>query len=591
MSIWRLLKIIASSHSIVSLVIVSTLLGCLTIWSNVGLMTVSAWLIAAAALQPAVSELSIAIVGVRFFGIARAVFRYMERWVTHDATFRMLTCIRVWLYKAVEPLAPAGLAGYRSGDLFTRMVADVETLKYFFLRVLYPPLVAILSLAGVVFFTLYIAAGLTGVIIALMIFFGLLGPAIISRWGGQAGKEAVAARAALNAALADTIQGMGDLAAFDRISGQMNKITALSERLASRQDKANQANVLAESAGFLGMNITMVVTVVLGIQLVRSGELPGVWLAALALAVQSAFEAVLPLPSVVYHLEESLAAARRLLEVADTQAAVTESREMAAVENLVPSIEVRNLAFSYQPQSKRVLNNVSFSLPPGRRLAIVGASGAGKSTLAGLVLKLWQYRQGEILLGGRSLNAIPAATVRDLVGYVGQDTYLFNASIGDNILLARPAAKPAELAAAVRAAELTDWLRTLPKNMDTMVGRNGLALSGGERQRIALARVLLKNSPILLLDEPTAALDAATAQKAMHNILQVMAGRTTMLITHHLAGLETMDEILVLDGGQVAERGTWDRLMAAKGIYYRMWSLQQNVLADGVSEAEFDRKT
>jgi len=547
--------------------------GWLTIASNIGLIATSAFLIASAALHPSVAELSVAIVGVRFFGVARAVFRYLERYISHDATFRLLSSVRVWFYNRLEPLAPARLAQWQSGELFGAIVGDVETLKDFYLRVLAPPVIALLVLAAMAVFLARFVPVLMYILAAVFLLVGVFLPVLVRTMNQGNAQQLVEARAQLKAYLVDSIAGMTELAAFDRSEQQMHTIAALNDRLIQLQGRVAASSGLTEALGSFVMNATVWAVLWLTIPLVQAGKLDGVYLAVLTLAVQSSFEAVLPLPMAVHYLAESMAAARRLFGIVDTGVGAVQPGQVTVLPDR-PDIIVEDLSFNYGTGC--VLNNISFALPAGRRIAIVGSSGAGKSTLIHLLLRFWNYEQGSIKIGGREYTGFSPEQVRTLFSVVAQQTHIFNTTIRDNILLAKPNASAEEVEQALRGAALSEFINSLPQGLDTMVGQNGKGLSGGQRQRIAIARAILKNAPVVLLDEPTVGLDAATEQQVMTAIESLMSGRTTILITHHLTGLESMDEILVLEEGTIAERGTLTELLAKRGLFYQMWRLQHD---------------
>lgn len=556
--------------------LLATALSFLTVASGVGLMATSAYLIAGAALHPPVLELMEAIVGVRFFGISRAVFRYLERYFAHDATFRVLSRLRVWFYTALEPLAPARLMAYRSGELVSRIVADVGTLEQFYLRVLAPPLVALLVLLAVFAFLAWFELRL-----ALTLLFFFLTAAVAVPLGVRAlsrgtGRRMVETRSALNTQMVDTIQGMTEIAAFNRAGQQQEQVKALSGKFMDLQGQVAGIRGLSAALTGLLMNLTMWSILLFAIPLVQQGKLDGVYLAMLALGALSSFEAVLPLPMVFQHLEESLAAARRLFTVTDAAPAIQELPGPSP-EPRSYDLRVNGLRFRYAPDEPRVLDGVNFVLPGGSRLAIVGPSGAGKSTLVNLFLRFWDYQEGSISLGGHELKAFSPNDLRRYISVVTQHTHLFNATVRENLLLAQPGAGEKELTRTAREAQIHEFIQSLPHGYDTYVGEKGYKLSGGQRQRLAIARALLKNAPVLLLDEATAGLDPVTELEVMESIHRLMEGRTTLVITHRLTGLERMDQILVFERGRIVERGRHRELLEQGGLYRSMWELQNLV--------------
>lgn len=569
----RLLNIIGSAWSAM---LVALIFGCLTIGSNIGLLATSAYLISSAALHPSITELSVAIVGVRFFGISRAVFRYLERYISHDATFRLLGTVRVWFYTKLEKLAPARLMQWQSGELLSTIVGDVETLKEFYLRVLAPPLIAILILIGTCLFLAHYSMNLVYLLIGAFFILGLLLPILIQFLQKNRAHELVATRSELRAQFVDSMTGIVELAAFGKTEQQAQILNRINQRFFTLQNYVSKLSGLTEALGLLIVNSTVWMILYLTIPLVQDGQMNGVYLAVIVLAAQSSFEAVLPLPLAIHYLAESIAAARRLFRIVDTEPAVSEVTGREDISH--GKIDVKNLSFSYSPQSRLVLDNISFSIDVGQRLAIVGPSGAGKSTLLHLFLRFWDYQQGSIRLGDHELKEYNAQQLRTIFGVVSQQTHLFNASIRDNIRLAKPDASEEQLNQAIEHAEMDAFLAGLPQGYDTMVGQNGYALSGGERQRIAIARALLKNAPILILDEPTVGLDALTEQLIMETIKKLMVGRTTIMITHRLTGLEMMDEIIVLESGRIVEQGQQSGLLAKQQLFYQLWHLQHDVL-------------
>jgi thiol reductant ABC exporter CydC subunit len=549
------------------------LLGFGTIASNVGLLATSAYIIALAALQPSIAELQIAIVGVRFFGIARGVLRYLERLVSHSAAFRLLAGLRLWFYQKLEPLAPARLIHYQSGDLLSRIVADIETLEQFFVRVIAPPMVAI-CIAILMWFLLgAFDVRLAGIIILFLTLAGVGTPVLLKHLSRGKGQQMVGLRAALNTALVDGIQGCADLIAFAQAKGHRAHISSLSRQYAQLQEHMGRLGGLSNAlSGFL-VNMATVTLLIVAIPLVNAGRINGVYLALLILAAMASFEAVLPLPATFQYLESQLAAAQRLYEIVDARPSVLDPGETSP-EPVDFSLTVRDLRFRYETDARPALDGISFHLDQGSQLAIVGPSGAGKSTLINVLLRFWDYENGHISLGGHELRDYRGEDLRRMIGVVSQHTHLFNDTIRGNLLLANPDASEHDLIQAASQAQIHAFIKKLPHGYDTWIGEAGVRLSGGERQRIAIARALLKNTPLLIYDEPTANLDALTEREVTRTLYGLMKGRTTLIITHRLVGLEMVKQLLVMREGRIIERGRHDDLIQAGGFYHRMWMLQ-----------------
>jgi ABC-type multidrug transport system fused ATPase/permease subunit len=313
---------------------------------------------------------------------------------------------------------------------------------------------------------------------------------------------------------------------------------------------------------------------------ITAGNLKGVMLGTFALMTLASFEAVMPLPLAAQMWNASREAARRLFDVVDAEPAVRETGEKRLVISAPNSLQVSSLSFSYPNQSIPALHNVSFTVRAGKSIAIVGPSGAGKSTIANLLLRFWDYEVGEITLGGKSLKALGQDEVRKRLALVSQNSYFFNTSIRENLRLARRSASQEEIEFAARAAQIHEFIVSLPKGYDTLIGEQGLRLSGGERQRLVIARALVKNAPILIFDEPTANLDPQTEKQVLDTLFETKKEKSSLLITHRLVGLENVDEILVMDNGQVVQRGTHQELLEQKGLYRRLWDLQNQILSD-----------
>ncbi|MCE9644658.1 MAG: thiol reductant ABC exporter subunit CydD [Chloroflexi bacterium] len=573
----RLLSFLEGNWGRVAL---SVLIGSATIGSSVALMGTSAWLISTAALHPSVADLGVSVVGVRFFGITRGIFRYLERLVSHDVTFRLLSRLRVWFYEKLEPLAPACLMEFRAGDLLARIIGDVETLENFYVRVVSPPLTAVV--VGI-FTSIFLGSFHPVLAPVFLIFFlslGLILPVIAQVISRRPAAQAITLRGDLHTRLVDGIQGMADLLAYNRSDESLGQIASIGSHYSDAQHRMARVTGIHAGLSTLLTNLGLWTILFLCIPNVTDGSLAGPMLASLTLLTFASFEAVTPLPLAAQMWNSSREAAKRLFEVVDTEPAV---KDRPSAVNLPVTmnddrLNIINLSFIYPGQSIPALKNISFNLQPERSIAIVGPSGAGKSTLASLFLRFWDYRSGEIRLGAESLKTLEQDEVRARIGLVSQNAYFFNTSVFENLRFARRRVTREQVEAAAQAARIHDFIMGLPKGYDTMIGEQGLRLSGGERQRLAIARAIIKDAPILILDEPTANLDALTEREVLETLFALMKRKTSLLITHRLAGMENMDEILVMDHGQIVERGKHADLIRQGGLYRRLWTYQNRIL-------------
>jgi ATP-binding cassette subfamily C protein CydC len=551
---------------------IAVLLGFATIASSVGLLAASAYIISRAALQPSIAELQVAIVGVRTFGITRGLFRYLERLVSHNVAFQLLARLRVWFYRRLEPLAPARTMHVQSGDLLSRIVADIETLEGFFIRVVSPPLIA-LCIGGLMWVLL--STFDTRLAWALLVFLILAG--ITPTWARHlsrgSGARMIQHRGELSAALVDSVQGCGDLLAYNSDGRQRARAAFLSERLTDAQFSLASTRGLSSALQDLAMNAAVVALLLIGIPLVGSGRVDGVYLALIVMAAMASFEAITPLQRTILEMDTFLSAARRLYEIVDGEPAVHDPPEASPTTH-DSTLVVRDLTFRYESEPGPALQSISFHLHQGEHLAIVGPSGAGKSSLVNLLLRFWEFERGEILLGGYDIRQYRQRDLWKVVGVVSQTSHLFNGTIRENLLMAMPAASERDLIQVARRARLYDFIQSLPGGFDTWIGEGGLRLSAGERQRLVIARTLLQDAPLLILDEPTANLDALTEIEIFESLLVLMERRSTLLITHRLIGLGDMDNILVLQDGQIIQRGRHEELAHQPGLYQDMWVQQ-----------------
>jgi thiol reductant ABC exporter CydC subunit len=558
-------------------VMLAVLLGVATVASNVGLLATAAYVISASALVAFLGSLVIPIYLVRLFGVFRAGARYAERLVSHDLTFKLLAHFRSWFYTRLEPLAPARLLRYRTGDLLSRIVGDVEELQNVYLRVVAP--VAVASVTSLLTFALLYSFGppLAFAALGFLLAAGIGVPLLVRRLVRGLGRKQLELRGELNARIVDCVQGAQDLLAFGGARDHERAIATLNRRLGRLQGRMAFITGLQDAVGDLLMNLAMLSVLVLAIPLVSGGEVRGVYLAFLVLVVLGSFEAVQPLGTAFQFLGRSVGAGERLFEIVDAEPEVKDPATPLPVPR-DHKLELDGVGFRYRDGDRFALEGVSLVLELGKRIAIVGPSGAGKSTLAGLVLRFWDPTEGKISIGGRDVRGYAQDDVRALIGVVPQDTHVFNDTLRANLLLARPEATDEDLRYVLARAQLDELVERLPRGLGSPLGEQGLKLSGGERQRLSVARALLKNTPLLVLDEPTANLDPATEREVLDAVYRSMQDRATLVITHRLVRMEQMDEILVLEKGRIVERGTHAELEARHGTYRRMIDIQRELL-------------
>jgi ATP-binding cassette, subfamily C, bacterial CydC len=558
-------------------VALAVLLGVATVVSNVGLLATAAYVISAAALVSFLGSLVIPVYLVRLFGVSRAGARYAERVVSHNLTFKLLADFRTWFYTRLEPLAPACLLRFRTGDLLSRIVRDVEELQNVYLRIVAPAAVA--SITSLLVFVLLYSFGpsLAFVTLGFLWATGVGVPLLVRALVRGLGRRQLELRGELNAKVVDGVQGAQDLLAFGREGDHERDIAALNRRLGNLQGEMAFITGLKDALGDLMMNLAMLSVLVLAIPLVSGGEVRGVYLAFLALVVLGSFEAVQPLGTAFQFLGRSVGAGERLFEIVDAEPEIVDPAEPRRLTGDY-KLEFDRVGFRYEPGGRHVLEDISFTLEPGRRVAVVGPTGVGKSTLAGLILRFWDPTSGGIYLGGCDLREYAQDDVRGLIGVLSQDTHVFNDTLRANLLLARPEASDEDLRKVLALAQLSDLVERLPGGLESQLGEQGLKLSGGERQRLSIARTLLKDAPLLVLDEPTANLDPVTERELLDDVYASMRDRATLVITHRLVRMEEMDEILVLQGGSIVERGTHRELEGRQGAYRRMFDVQREIL-------------
>ena len=559
---WRLLfSVLSPAKWSLVLALIFTFL---TVFMNVGLLTVSAWLLASAALQPGLTYLSLAIVGVRFFGVSRAVCRYFERYTSHRMAFQGLYGLRVWFYAHLEPLAPAILKRFGAGDMLGRIMGDIEVLQFFYLRTLIPPVAAIALTVLVAYGVSTIDSTLVTPIVLSSLVLGLVLPLVVYAHNKQSLTEIGPQQGEYKSLLSDTMDSLEDVISYGNEDLVYHRIQHMMHIVDTNKGVIERGMNLGNTLFLGGVQITVVIVAILAANAL-TGAWASVMVAVAAIGTQAWFEALQPMIAAVHHGAESKVATSRLMALANEPMPVVDPKAPKPF-NANRDITFTDVSFGYN-QDRCIYEHLRLGIKQGQSVAIVGASGSGKTTLFNMLERLYDYG-GSIHVGDVELKDISIDTWRNALGTITQDTYIFHASFEDNIRLARPDASATDLERAIDRASLRSVVDSLPVGLNTIVGSGGHGLSGGERQRVALARLFLRNPQIVLLDEPLEGLDQVT-RKALHrDLMEYVKDKTCLYITHQLEGLEQMDRILFMDKGQIIEDGTYEELIALRGHFY-----------------------
>ncbi|MEX1348092.1 MAG: cysteine/glutathione ABC transporter ATP-binding protein/permease CydC [Desulfobacterales bacterium] len=573
---WReLVPFIKQFRGHLKWMVLGTLSGLLAVASAVGLLALSGWFISAAAyagLTAITAQLFNFFhpgIGVRIFAIGRTLARYVERIVSHDATFRILQSLRSWFYRHLEPLAPSRLMNFRSGDILNRIVADIDALDNLYLRVFSPSVIALTMSVLVVGF-LWLFDPVISMVTALFLSMaGFWVPLMAMRLGEGCGHELAQHLSDLRIRVVEGLQGMPELLVFGAHNRHLDTVKQSSRALLKSQLRMSQILGLSQALMTLISGLAVLATLYLAVILVNRDVMDGPGMALVTLAVLASFEAVFPLPAAYQYLGRMREAGRRLLEIVDSKPEVIfPGRSVTRPRHF--GLRFENVCFRYNQKAGWALRDVEFQVHPGRRVAVIGETGSGKSTLIHLLVRFRDPDAGCIQIGSVDVRNFGESDLRRHISVVTQQPHMFNATLRENLLMAQPGAGEDELLDALSFAQLLNFVSALPDGLDTWIGEAAKLLSGGQARRVAVARAMLNNGPLWVLDEPTEGLDPVTEERMMAAIKAQTAGRSLLLITHRLIDLHWMDYIVMLDKGRVVAQGTHEELLRGNTRYASM---------------------
>ena len=536
--------------------------------AGVALLASSGYLISRAALTSQMTILIIMGACLKLFGLASALSRYAERLYSHRATFTMLSNLRTSFFEKLSPLAPGIFSQYRSGDLLARIVGDVESLQNFLLRVLYPPIVLLLVFLSTIFFSAYFSMGIAAVIAVGAFLTVIAVPAFFALRQRRINNAARASRAALSTESAELLYGFRDLKIHQRLGYKQQQLEDFSGYYGDQQRKEGLEENLSQSVNGLAALLASFFVLGLGAYFVAAGELDGLYLAMLVMISLGAFENVSPMAAFPAHFEENRKAASRLDEVAPAASSLQEKKQPP---QWPFDLTLEQVSFTYRGEERPALSNISLRLAAGTKTAIVGPSGSGKSTLLQLFMNILEPDEGAIRLGGRKLAELDQEKVWESMNAVLQENHFFFGTIKSNLLIANEAASDEQLEAALSQVQLDELALSMK------VGEKGQNLSGGQKQRLAIARAIIRRKPLWFLDEPVSSVDSVTAQAIYSELFSRAQDDSFIIVSHDLAALNQMDQIIVMDGGKIVESGTYDGLMQKKAYFYELKQIEKDV--------------
>ncbi|PQJ60794.1 cysteine/glutathione ABC transporter ATP-binding protein/permease CydC [Vibrio chagasii] len=547
------------------------LLAFATLSASIGLLTLSGWFISASA----VAGLTIAREtfnymlpggGVRGLAMSRTAGRWGERVVSHNATFKLLTDLRIFFFKKLAPLIPGRISNLRDADLLNRLVADVDAMDHVYLRLVSPVTVGVFGIFFLTLFLMWFDTSLGLILGSILLIMLLIWPVLFYKLGKRNGGELTQNKAELRVTTLDWIEGYSELTLFGAEERYRNAILETQQKLMANQFVNANLTGMASAALMLFNGLTLVLMLWLAADGV-GGNAPDPFIALMAFATMASFELLMPIAGAFQHLGQTLSSARRLNEVILSEPEVQFADEKLDI-NKSLDITFSNVTFNYPDSERSVLNAVDLTIPATNKVAIVGQTGSGKSTLIQLLTRYWDPKKGYISIAGIELTQWNESQLRESISVVSQRVDILNGSLRDNLLIAKPDANDEHLANILKDVGLEKLLEN--DGLDSWLGDGGRQLSGGEKRRVGIARAILHDAPILLLDEPTEGLDKQTEQSIMALFEKHFEGKTVIFITHRLIGLEAMDSIVLIEQGEIVEHGSHDTLLNEQGRYFQL---------------------
>ncbi|MFK3659950.1 cysteine/glutathione ABC transporter ATP-binding protein/permease CydC [Scandinavium sp. NPDC088450] len=545
-------------------------LAIVTLLASIGLLTLSGWFLSASAVVGFAGAYSfnymLPAAGVRGAAIIRTAGRYFERLVSHDATFRVLQHLRVFTFSKLLPLSPAGLARFRQGELLNRVVADVDTLDHLYLRVISPLIGALVVIVVVTFGLSFLDVTLALTLGGIMLLTLFVLPPLFYRAGKPTGESLTQLRGEYRQQLTSWLHGQAELTIFGASNRYREQMEQTELNWHEAQRRQSELTALSQAVMLLIGAAAIIAMLWMAAGGVGDNSQPGALIALFVFCALAAFEALAPVTGAFQHLGQVMASAVRVTELTSQSPEVTFPEAHSDVAEHI-SLTLKNVSFSYPQQAQPALNKINLQVNAGEHVAILGRTGCGKSTLLQLLTRAWDPQEGELLLNDQPIAALNESTLRRSVSVVPQRVHLFSATLRDNLLLAAPSASDEQLSAILTRVGLEKLLEDA--GLNSWLGEGGRQLSGGELRRLAIARALLHDAPLMLLDEPTEGLDATTESQILDLLADVMQGKTVLMVTHRLRGLARFNQIIVMDNGQIIEQGNHAELLAQQGRYYQ----------------------